>query len=304
MKPQSSKFKPRNTHLPDFHNDFQLFDDKNQTFFPHETGLSFYCSILYQICQEENIDFVLLSDDWLIKLTQNHQNRYIFGYKFGINDQTAGQIADDKYATYDALRHVNIPIIEHAVCYDKTNKKPYAKNRNTASYVAEYLHAHADHIVLKPSAGTCGQGVQQITRELEIPYALEKIFHQSFSAVMCPFYHILAEYRIVILDNLPRLIYKKTPTANQWKFNLKTGALAEDVQDEDLKQKITQIAIAAAQTLNLRFCSVDIIETTAHDFLIMEVNSGVMIRRFLKQHPEKYPLVKQIYRDAILKMFV
>ena len=47
MKPQSSKFKPRNTHLPDFHNDFQLFDDKNQTF--SLTKLAYLSIVAYYI---------------------------------------------------------------------------------------------------------------------------------------------------------------------------------------------------------------------------------------------------------------
>lgn len=303
------KFPPEDnngkTTLPVYKNDFQVFDDRNTVFFPNEARLPFYFRTLIEICHAEGIGVELLSDGWVLKLSLGGKIHYIFGYKFGINNQAAGQIADDKFATFSILRSANVPIIDQTIFYNSNNKMPYAKHRNSPEYVAEYLHSYNDHIVIKPTTGTCGQNVIQITRELEIPNAFEKVLQQSHSAVMCPFYQIQHEYRIIMLDGEPRLSYMKSLSADfsNWKFNLKTGAEAAEITDQEKKKQITEIARRAVGAIGLRFCSVDIIETYDHQLFVMEVNSGVMIKRYLLQHPEKYSQIYNLYRDVIIKMF-
>lgn len=298
-------FREHNTNLPVYKNDFEIFDDRNTVFFPCESRLPFYFQLLTEICHAEGIKCEFFSNDWLLKLTKNDKTRYIFGYKFGINNQAAGQIADDKFATYSILKSAQIPVVEQTIFYNSNNRMNYAKFHNSPEYVAEYLHNHDDNIVIKPATGTCGQSVMHITRELQIPAAFEKVFRQSHSAVMCPFYQITHEYRLIMLDGEEKLTYMKSLSlgSDGWKFNLAAGAKAMDVTDKFKKAQLVQLAQKTVSTIGLRFCSVDIIETQDGELLVMEVNSGVMIKRFLQQRPDRYTQVYNLYREAILKMF-
>ncbi|WP_420574879.1 ATP-grasp domain-containing protein [Kordia sp.] len=83
-----------------------------------------------------------------------------------------------------------------------------------------------------------------------------------------------------------------------WKSNLGEGAQAEILENE----AIENLAIKAANAINIRFCSVDIIETTSGEFYVMEINSGVMIEHFLNSNPQEYDRIKAIYEKAVLRM--
>lgn len=83
-----------------------------------------------------------------------------------------------------------------------------------------------------------------------------------------------------------------------WKSNLGEGAQAEIIENSVL----TQLALKAANAINIRFCSVDIIETTLGEFYVLEINSGVMIEHFLNSNPHEYSRIKAIYEKAVLRM--
>lgn len=83
-----------------------------------------------------------------------------------------------------------------------------------------------------------------------------------------------------------------------WKSNLGEGAQAEIIKNKT----ISTLAVKAANAINIRFCSVDIIETTSGEFYVLEINSGVMIEHFLNNSPQEYDRVKAIYEKAVLRM--
>ena len=85
-----------------------------------------------------------------------------------------------------------------------------------------------------------------------------------------------------------------------WKFNLSQGARAVLVDDKEVEKKITDLALLAAKTINMRFGSVDIILTEDDKLFILEINSGIMMLNYIKQF-DGYELAKNIYKDAIEK---
>lgn len=258
--------------------------------------------ILSEVCQEREINLRWLSNGWLAMLEKGGEKRYVMGHKFGVNAATPAMIADDKFATYEVLKAGNVPVIEHRLLYDENNPTPYARNYQSKPYVEQFFRENGNHIVIKPTNGYCGENVYQVASMEEVSPILEKIFHHSCSAVMCPFYEILNEYRLIMLDGEVRLAYKKV-RGEDWRFNLGQGARAERIEDVKLYEKLQKIARAATTALGLRFCSVDIIETDQHELLVMEINSGVMTGNYLRQHPEEYPQVKQFYADVVERMF-
>lgn len=263
--------------------------------------------MLDEICQEEKVNLCWLGGHWLANLQKNGKNRQILGYKFDLNAAAASALADDKAYTYEILQAASLPAIEHTVFYEESNHEPYTEGRNSLAYLAQYFHAHQDQIVIKPNGeyASGGVGVTKLTDLAAAPQVLAEIFHYFHSASLSPFYDLAAEYRVVMLDDEARLIYRKE-AGKDWRFNLQNGARPRDVEDVELRERLVSLAQAAVRAINLRFCSVDIVQPSqpaAEPLLILEVNSGVMILNYLKFFPERRELVKMIYRDAIRKMF-
>ena len=306
---------------------------------------SYFKQIIQEICDEKKIYYKFLSKDWVIMLEKNGKTRFISGYKFDLNSQGTGIIADDKYATYEVLKEKNIPIIEYKIVYNKTNNQDYAMGCNSYEYVKEYFLQNNNSIVIKPNDGTCGKSVFHITKMNEIDNTLDKIFAKNYSISMCPFYTIEHEYRTIILDGEPQVIYAKyLPRVTgdgkktirelliefnpnyfvnkledskydrildkdeifqyNWKFNLSQGSIAKIVTDTELSERIISIAKKVYEEINLKFGSVDIIQTTDNNLFVLEVNSGVMMDNYIKLMPDGYMMAKSIYKKAIERVFM
>ena len=304
---------------------------------------SVFKQIIQEICDEKKINYKFLSKDWVIMLEKDGKTRFISGYKFDLNSQGTGIIADDKYATYEVLKEKNIPIIEYKIVYNKTNNQDYAMGCNSYEYVKDFFTQNNNSIVIKPNEGTCGKGVYHITNLNEIDDVLDKIFDENFSISMCHFYNIKYEYRTILIDGEPELLYSKhlpivigdgKKTIRElliefnpkyfkkllndskydrildkdekfkysWKFNLSQGSIAKKVTDTDLSDRIIKIAKKVCKEINLKFGSVDIIQTMDNSFLVLEVNSGLMMDNYINLVPNGYMTAKNIYKKAIKSM--
>lgn len=300
--------------------------------------------IIQKICDEDNITCKFLSKDWVIMLEKDGKTRFICGYKFDLNSHGLGLIADDKYALYEVLRDKGIPIIEHRIVYNKTNKLDYAIGCNTNEYVKDYFIKNNNHIVIKPNDGTCGHNVFNVTDINDIDKILDKLFVNNYSISMCPFYNIKHEYRVIMLEGENKLLYAKylpivTGDGNKsirqlllefnydyfidklkdskydrilaneekfeytWKFNLSQGSIAKKVDDKLLESKLIKIAKQVCNEINLKFGSIDIVQTTNNNLFVLEVNSGVMLENYVRLNPDEYITAKNIYKSAIENLF-
>ena len=300
--------------------------------------------IIKEICEENFIKCTFLSDGWIIMLEKNNIARFIYGYTFNLNYQASGMIVEDKSGLYEVLKTKNIPTIEHNLVYNPNNKYDYAQGNNTYEYVKQYFLNNNNHIVIKPNKGTCGNYVYEVTNINKIDEVLNKVFKINTSISICPFYKIKNEYRTIMLNEEPKILYKKIrpivigdgiKTIKQlllefnnpyfknklesreynrvlskgeeyhydWRFNLSKGAIAKKVDDTVLEKKIIKIAKSVCKVLNIKLASVDIIETTNNELLVMETNSGVMTENYLKLYPEEYKNIKEIYKEAVECLF-
>ena len=89
-----------------------------------------------------------------------------------------------------------------------------------------------------------------------------------------------------------------------FKFNLSSGAKTFTNIEDNLKNKICELALKVMNELNIAFASVDVIHTTDGELLVMEANSGVTLNNFVLQNKNDEIIVYNIYRDAIKLMFV
>ncbi|MBR6948672.1 MAG: hypothetical protein IKH54_00625 [Bacilli bacterium] len=298
--------------------------------------------VIKEICEEEKIEFKLLSRDWIIRLKKDNKERFISGYKFDLNSHALGEILDDKYGLYEVLREDNIPIIDHNILYSKDNNNDFAIGYNDINKVKEFFYNNNQSIVIKPNKGTCGNGVYHITNINDIEPLVQKLHKDNYSISYCPYYDIEKEYRIIVLNNQIKLIYQKNKpvvigdgiktikellldfnynyfkniefdnTYNRvlekdeifeynWKFNLSTGATAQILNNKEVEENLKRIVEQVLSKLEIKFASIDIIKTNDNKYLVMEINSGVMMKNIYYLLDKK--IVKDIYKEAIKTLF-
>ena len=299
-----------------------------------------YDKIIREICQELNIKYTYLSKDWIIKLTKDDKVAYLSYNKFPLDNHPLGLIMDDKYALYDVLKDLNIPVCTHHIFYNENNNFPYAKGCHTKEDLLRIFDEFNNDVVIKPNNGAMGLDVFHITDKNKLISQVKKLLVKNFSISICPYYHIKNEYRIIILDNEIKLIYKKInprvigdgkstlkellvkfnpyyfkeidvpniiPNSNEeyvydFHFNLSKGSIATTDIDKKLSEKLTSIAKEVTNKTGIRFASVDIVETTDNCILVLEVNSGVTIDKAISFIPNGYEVAKNIYKEAIIKL--
>jgi len=298
-----------------------------------------YRKLIEEICNEEMIDYKLISEDWVMVLTKNNITKCISGYRFPLNDHALGSVIDDKYAFYDLCKLKKIPIIEHNILFNPNSKL----GNNTNDLLKKYFVEYQENVVVKPNLGTEGTNVYHITNYSDLLKITNELFKNNFSISICPFYKIDNEYRVVVLNDKIKLIFEKSKPvvigdgkssikellinlnpyyftkinfSNEynkilkngeqyeydWRFNLNKGATAELVENNDLYQKLSDIALNATKTINAKFVSVDIIKCQ-NKFYLIEMNSGVCINKVCNFIDKDLKMVKEIYREAILEMF-
>ena len=297
-------------------------------------------NIIEELCKEKGIEYDLVSNGWIFVLKKDNKTKSIFGYKFDLNGYNAGTICDDKYATSELCKLLNIPVVDETIFYKPTNKKSYAKDGNTYESLLKYFNDKDQDIVLKITKGTCGKDVYHIEDEAILEKVYNEIFQDADTVCASPYYNVENEYRAIILNGEIKLMYKKVRPVvvgdghstiaellkefnpyyfrnyendivlkegeeykYGWKFNLAAGSLPSFEIDENIREDVSEIVLNTARQLNMNFCSVDVIKCKEEGkYYVMELNTGVMMNRFIKEIPDGYNIAKQIYSDAIDEM--
>ena len=290
--------------------------------------------IIKEICNEKNINFKLVSNDWIIILQKEEKIRYIVGYKFPLNNQSTAKICDDKYALFEVMKQFDIPIVEHFIVF-----KNYDKDK-----IIDYCRRYNFNMVIKNNTGTCGNDMYHIVEQKNLFDRLDKLLNKNYSVSLQPYYDIKTEYRIIILNDQIKLVYgKKRPVVigdgkrtiyellcdfnknyfenisnkenlkrvlkvneqyeYNWQFNLSKGAMPFFVEDKIKEQNLCNMAKTISNILGISFASIDIVELNDNSLLLLEVNSGVMMDNFSKNLENGNLIAKSIYSDVIDEMF-
>ena len=167
-------------------------------------------TIIKEICEEKGITVEKKSYDWILQLTKDGKVRHITGNRFDLNREAAGEIACDKYATYEVLSSQNIPIIEHKMVFNPLNRSKYIGSEGIWTSVIDYFSKNNNKLVIKPNNGCEGQGVYLCETLKDVETAIHKLFRTHGSISLCPYYDIDTEYRTFYLDGNCYLVYGKT----------------------------------------------------------------------------------------------
>lgn len=103
-------------------------------------------------------------------------------------------------------------------------------------------------------------------------------------------------------EDMEKVLDKGEHLVLNWKHNLGRGSKAALVEDESIRSGIVSIVNMVIEKMNIKFASVDIAQCR-DGYRVLEINSGVMMDHFLQQSEDTYRITKEIYREAILRMF-
>lgn len=297
--------------------------------------------LLDDICQELDIEYKIISNNYLIYLKKNGKTKFIWGNKFDLNNHGLGIAFDDKYATYEVLKNIDVPVIEHSILYSSKNKSRYAKNKSGISYMKEIFNKYNKDIVLKVNNGSKGFGVYHINSFSSFLLTSNKLFLSNKSLSVTPYENIINEYRVIVLNKEIKLMYgKKNPVVvgdgtsslkdllvkfnepyfknkkiknyilkknevynYDFKFNLSKGSRAFIVIDEEIKKDLIKVVNKIVNNIDCNFVSVDIVKTVDNKYKVLEINSGVSIEKVVNFIDNGYAIAKEIYKDAINSMF-
>lgn len=291
--------------------------------------------IIKQICQEKNIQYQELSDDWIIKLKKENKNRFLVGYKFDLNTQATAEICNDKFALYAVLDSEEIPVIKYNILF-----------KNEEDRLKKYFEEYNQNVVLKPNNGTCGNNVLHICDYNELKDEYNRLISKCYSVDICPYYEIESEYRVIYLPDKQHIYKKVRPiiigdgvhtvkellidfnreyfskeenlknesisaeyipklgeiVEYEWRFNLSKGAKIADVEDEE-KDVLMSIVNKIVEVIGVKFVSIDIVKLANNQYMVMEINSGVMMENLIKLKDDGEKIAKELYREAIDLMF-
>ena len=257
--------------------------------------------LINEICKEHSIKVEYLSSDYLLRFTKGDQVRHIFGPYWDINSAAADRLACDKSGCYTMLKLSNVPAIEHEIVYNPLRWSYLIDDGGTMSKVMAYFKANGEKVVVKPNQGAAGKDVYYCDTVLSMEQALHTIFATEPDVAICPYHEIYTEYRAFYLNGRVHFSYGKTK-GDDWRHNLAHGAKAFEIKDANLRNKLAELAIQAAKSINITFATIDIASMENNSLAIMEINSGVQAQHLLEQLPHLRQTVKSIYAEAVLTM--
>jgi glutathione synthase/RimK-type ligase-like ATP-grasp enzyme len=256
-----------------------------------------YLSLIQSSVKSDGVYFEEISPNYLYRSILGNKSFIMHDIEVGLNNSAAAKIAMSKSGTFETLRHFQIPAIEHVFLMN--NNSRFSKS-DSFELAKTLFYQWGKKVVLKQDNGSQGHNVYKITTMEELVTCLQTLFSLNVDGAISPFNEATYEYRIVTLENEPKLFLAKERTTS-WKHNLIGGALSKDVP-EDKIPLLTAIASNASLALELDFCTVDILETS-NGLFVLEINEQVMLDEFCKNDKERQEKVAQLYREAIIKRF-
>lgn len=159
-----------------------------------------------EICGRLGIRFSAYSDEWVYVLSHEGRTAYVIGHHFGLNGDAQSMICQDKVAASDVLAGAGIPHVWHVLV--RRSRADGTMSDASRTYLSTLL-AENGRLVLKGNRGTGGNLVMAVGDEGELEEATARILSSVGAMAVCPYIEIREEYRVIVLDGLPRLAYRK-----------------------------------------------------------------------------------------------
>jgi glutathione synthase/RimK-type ligase-like ATP-grasp enzyme len=152
------------------------------------------------------------SDGWLIVMQKGVRRHLVFGYDVGLNSAVARGVANDKAATAEILTHCAVACVPHTLF---RNPRLDARTAPEGSWraMSDLLAQHPEGMVVKPNEGTSGRSVFLVSCRPQLELAVQDVFTTHASLAISPYLAIEDEVRVVVLDDVPLVVYGKNRPA-------------------------------------------------------------------------------------------
>lgn len=297
-----------------------------------------FADTLISIAREFGHDCHSIGGGWVLRFTDGRRARHSWGFNLEINSSASHLLACDKAAASQLLRSCGLPCVEHH-CVLHPRMGPYAPASGSFAAALDLFRSLHRDCVIKDNNGTAGMGVYRVQSERALEAAMIRLFNRVHAVSIAPFVDIRSEKRFVFLDDQCLLAFEKirpcvtgdgvrsfaqlvqasgaefdpetaadaeevVPAGAKrvlsWRHNLSKGAAARELNHAE--ESATQLAARAMQALNLRFASIDVIETDS-GISILEANSGVMLESVRAYIADGDRRAVSIYRAAYQAMW-
>ena len=213
-----------------------------------------FTDLIREVALEEGYQLESFSQDWIFRLTdKSGRMQNIFGYYFDINGSAAAEICKEKAATSSILTAHKISNIHHKLFLNPSSKLAGAYTSAVFEEIMKFSESHGNCIVVKPLKGTGGVDVFNCRTKKEVEAAVLTIFEKEYGVAVCPFYQLGVEYRLVCLDGIVRIAYKKVRNSVVGDGNLKLRDLLVQnimLDEGDIQSKCKAISELHASDLD------------------------------------------------------
>lgn len=243
-----------------------------------------------------NVDF--LADGELVRFYNDSECYEMINYDIGLNTRLSHMKATDKSMGFSYLESNLVPSIEHFLL-----KNPLTSDIEESEITAvidSVVYNYGFPLIVKPNNGGGGADVTLVENKKELREAVSLLFSKRVEVTLSPFYPFITEYRCTVLDNKVLMSYGKVKASDQLQHNLANGATVVDVPS-NLIDTIHNLAIEASKAIGIRFSNVDIVETPT-GLRVLEINSGIALKRVIRNSVERTQLAKNVYIQAIKKL--
>lgn len=247
-----------------------------------------------EAAERRGIACVGMSDDWVLRLEQGLKRHWVLGYQFDVNTAAASSIAQDKVATHLALKQAGVPSVEHVLLRSLLGEQFPVK---------ELSKRFPGQFVIKPLEGTGGRDVLLVQNAQEAESVIAGSKELAWAA--SPFLDIRAEYRVILLDGSPLVMYEKTEPVTEHGlvyYNLGKGARPKEILTQDTKEILENLARQTCAALALRLASVDIIRV-GQKLMVLEVNDGIMMENYARSSEQHNKNAALAYDAIVSAMF-
>jgi len=168
-----------------------------------------FVTAVQKYCAEHAIAVETRSQGWLMVMQKGPRRHLAYGYDLGLNSAVTHRIANDKAATAELLEMNGIACVPHAF-FPSPALSEYVPPHGSWDAMLGHLTQSPGGIVVKPNEGTSGNLVFKVLDRPALERAVSEIFSLNLNLAISPYLEIKNEVRVILVDDLPLIVYGKS----------------------------------------------------------------------------------------------